>query len=109
MTDAEPSVLDAKLAKLRKANADKYQSVSQQGLRLDPSSVIMTRLNSFIDFVFDADKEKKINFELIFEEQISQMLEQAEGQLTKARLLAPPQAGVPGVGLLAPDGSPVRP
>jgi hypothetical protein len=86
------AVLLAETASLRQGNAEILHYLSQQGVRLDPAGVILTRLQVLVDLILTS--EHKIVYDHAFEVKMREQLEAARSQFNQQKLLA----GVTGAG-----------
>jgi len=77
------------LVDIRKSNAEKFAQLQKSGIRLDPASVVMTRLNTLLEFLLSEDD--RTLYEIEFEEAVKEILDKADEQVRKAQLLAPLQ------------------
>lgn len=83
------------LDRLRKASVDVLQSLARDGVpNIDLGSA---RLELFIEFLLpsDADDERRIDFELIWEEKANEVLQSVAREVVRAKLTQ-------GIGLVPP-------
>jgi hypothetical protein len=93
---------------LRQSNREKLQALQMQGVALEGSTVVMLRLNSFIEFMqvrLQLTDEDIQTFEIGFETAIAEILDAGTQQANRTRLLAPLQQP-PSGGIISPNGRP---
>lgn len=93
---------------LRQSNREKLQTLQTQGVALEPPSVVMLRLNAFMDFLKDhlqLSDDDITAFEIRFETAIAELLDAGTQQVNRAVLLSPLHQR-PGGGFITPNGRP---
>jgi hypothetical protein len=76
---------EKQLAGLRDTNTKKYRSLLGQKLLLNPQGVLTTRIEALLDLLFDADG--RLAFDLIFEEKMTGLLNEALADARQADIL----------------------
>jgi hypothetical protein len=96
MTDETTNDVDLKTAleSIRVTNKEAFIELQKKGVTLDPVGILMTRLNTFIEFCLNDSPEHALYFELLFEEAIGKQLKDGLSEVNRAILLE----GVNGVG-----------
>lgn len=99
--------LQEAVAELKKLNQEKFlrlnsMRVNSQQMTLDPTGVMLTRLEALVDFLLD--DRMKLLFEYKFEAEIGGQLEDALSEVTRMQLLE----GVSGIDNNSPFRMPGR-
>lgn len=109
--DARKAALQAELAEVCATNAAKQKELAGMGVRADPDSVIMQRVNTLLDLALDP--VSRLRFELAFERGMTQSLERCLVEARKLLLARgsgqtptgpQPSGSAPVTGLIMPGG-----
>ncbi len=72
--------------KVKKANLRLVKDLAVIGMRLDPSTVLLARIDALLDGILTTDQREL--FEFAFEQKINDMLTEAQKQATRQKLLS---------------------
>lgn len=92
---------ESKLQSLTNKNEGKYKRISaQHGVRLDPSAMMANRIELMVDY-FLGKGEARLDFEILWQGELENLLAQAEKEAARANLTHPRKGGNGG-GLIVP-------
>lgn len=79
---------------LKQANMEGSKRLAQQGRMIDPSLVLLNRIDRILDSLFGDDNKARMTFEYQFEVWVNQQLQASLSEVSRSKLLE----GVPGLG-----------
>lgn len=91
-TDSEMPEYPETLVELMKENERKMESLARQRVGIN---TMMLRLNALVVFVTKGDREQIAEFEQLYQEELSQLLDMAESEARRASLVQGIQTSAP--------------
>lgn len=87
MSKNEPN-LEERLDEIRTANQESFEWLRQQGKTVNMAAAMATRLSTLVDFLMPEGTKQRTKFELAYEAQIGEMLDQAKAEIARQKLTA---------------------